>query len=359
MFNPREAFFLQWHITDRCNFRCTHCYRDSVKAELSAGELGAVFENFRRLRREMPQTKARVQIAGGEPLLSEHLFHVLDLVAEAGFQSRILTNGSLADAAMAREIAEHGCRIVQISLDGASATHDSMRGPGSFERAMEGARRLCEAGIQVTFSMTLTRDNRSEIGAVFEAARGLARRVSVHRLVPCGRGANLRDQLLSKGQLEEAFEEVIRQRERCGDLEVPLRDPLWKPFLRHLCFEPYVDGCSIGYGGICIDSNADVYPCRRMPVVVGNALSDELTDIWYSAPMSRMRDRNALRGRCGRCALRWRCGGCRAIAWALTGDPLQEDAQCFSRLSFGEKLAFRMVDWWNRKAHAGSFGGGG
>jgi radical SAM protein with 4Fe4S-binding SPASM domain len=359
MFNPRDAFFLQWHLTDRCNLRCTHCYRDAVKPELPARELTAVFENFCRLRRRMPQPRARVQLAGGEPLLSEHLFHVLDLVAAAGFQSRILTNGTLVDAGVARDLAAHGCRIVQVSVDGGPTAHDAMRGRGSFRRVMDGARHLRDAGIEVTFSMTLTRENRAEIGAVFEAARGVARRVGFHRLVPCGRGTELADRLLSREELEAAFAEILAQRRRAPELEVPLRDPLWKPFLRHLCLETHADGCSAGYGGICIDSDADVYPCRRMPVVVGNALSDELTEVWNAGSMSQLRDRDALRGRCGRCALRWRCGGCRAIARAVHGDPLAEDPQCFCRLNAGEALAFRMASGWSRRERARTSGGGG
>ena len=86
MFNPNEAFFLQWHITDQCNLACTHCYRDSVKPDLAIPQLKAVFENFQRLRSLMLQRKARVQIAGGKPLLSQQIFPVLDLISSAGFQ---------------------------------------------------------------------------------------------------------------------------------------------------------------------------------------------------------------------------------------------------------------------------------
>jgi len=120
MFNPRESFFLQWHITDRCNLACRHCYRDAAKADLDFVQLINVFKNFQRLRDAMPQEKARVQIAGGEPYLSEHLFPVLDMIAAAGFQSRILTNGTLIDAKAAKETKAHGCHIVQISVDGSN-----------------------------------------------------------------------------------------------------------------------------------------------------------------------------------------------------------------------------------------------
>jgi AdoMet-dependent heme synthase len=359
MFNPEEAFFLQWHIIDECNYNCSHCYRDSIKPSLSFDQLKSVFDNFRRLRACMKQKKARVQIAGGEPLLSEHIYSVLDLIAEAGFQSRILTNGSLINAKVAAEIKEHGCHIVQISIDGSPSTHDAMRGEGNYQRAIEGARYLREQGIQVTFAMTVSRMNVSEIKAVFQTAKHYAQRVSFHRLVPCGRGSGLKDQLLEKKEIKKVFEEIWALKTSEDKLEVPLRDPLWKPFIKCLNIEPYVDGCSIAYGGLCIDSNGDVYPCRRLPIVVGNALNEELITVWNSPTMAKLRNRDLLKGRCGICPLRWKCGGCRAIGWAMEGDAFAEDPQCFCEFSFGEKSAFKLLTWLNHKLNAESAEGGG
>ncbi len=358
MFSPNEAFYLQWHITDCCNLSCAHCYRDSIKSDLSLPQLKNVFSNFQRLRVSMHQKKARVQIAGGEPLLSEHIFSILDLISGAGFQSRILTNGTLVDSKIAKEIKSHGCRVVQISIDGAKITHDAIRGEGSFERAIEGAKFLREQKVEVTFSMTLSRQNVAQIKDVFEIARQNAQRVSFHRLVPCGRSTNLRAQLLGNDEIKKAFEEIWHCREVRDKLEVPLRDPLWKPFTRRVDVDPYVDGCSIGYGGICVESNGDVYPCRRMPVRVGNALSDELLDVWHSQRMVTLRNRDLLKGRCGSCPLRWKCGGCRAIGWAVSDDMFAEDPQCFYRASVGEKVAYKLLNSLNRKFYLEDTAGG-
>ncbi len=358
MFSPDEPFFLQWHITDRCDLACTHCYRDKVKPDLPLESLKKIFENFRRLRDSMPQKKARVQIAGGEPLLSEHLFSVLDLVASAGYQSRILTNGVSIDNAAAKAIAVHGCRIVQISIDGDADTHDAVRGAGNYQRAVDGARRLGEHGVEVTFAMTLTRANMERTGAVFEAAKRYAKRVSFHRVVPCGRGAAQKGALLAGADIKRVFDGIYALKNSPGAPQVPLRDPLWKPYIRCPGTEPFVNGCSVGYGGICVESDGDVYPCRRMPIKLGNALTDDLADIWAGEPISRMRDRDLLKGRCGRCPLRWKCGGCRAVAWALNGDAFAEDPQCFCNLPLAESLAYRLVTWMNRAAYREPPGGG-
>lgn len=359
-YNPKEAFFLQWHITDRCNLECVHCYRESSKAELPLAALESVFANFRAFRATLPQSKARVQIAGGEPLLSKNLFAVLDMVAGAGIQSRILTNGTLIDGATAKRIAQHGCRIVQISIEGTRETHESIRGAGTFDKSLAGAAALRREEVQVTFAMTLSRANVKDVPQVLELARNHADRVSFHRLVACGSGRKLATTVLRPHELRRVFRLVWEFKRRTRGIEVPLRDPLWKPFIG--CDGPggSADGCSAGYGGICVDADGSVYPCRRMPVSIGNASADSFSELWRGPLMEKLRDRDLLRGRCGRCSLRWHCGGCRAVAYAHTGDPLAADPQCFHRPGLGEKVLRRVssaLRSW-RSCGAAASGGG-
>jgi radical SAM protein with 4Fe4S-binding SPASM domain len=115
------------------------------------------------------------------------------------------------------------------------------------------------------------------------------------------------------------------------DIEVPLRDPTFKP----LHISPYkshnapaVNGCTAGYNSLAIESNGDVYICRRLPIVIGNIMKDDLATSWNSEVLQKLRNRDNLKGKCGRCAYRWQCGGCRGIAYAFTGDYLAEDPYC-------------------------------
>ena len=76
-----------------------------------------------------------------------------------------------------------------------------------------------------------------------------------------------------------------------------------------------------------------VYPCRRLPVPIGNVTRDSLRELWVSSPvLESLRDKQQYRGKCGRCK-RWAaCRGCRAIAYAASENPkdfLAEDPQCF------------------------------
>ena len=357
MFDPSEPFYLQWHITDRCNLKCRHCYRDAPKPELPAADLDRILAGFLELRRRMPQEHARVQVAGGEPFLSEQLYRVLEKASAAGLQTRILTNGTLIDRAAAAAVKKAGCGFVQISIEGSRAVHEAIRGPGSFDQALAGARRLREVGVPVTFAMTLSKQTAPELPAVLALAKEHADRVGFHRLVPCGKGEGMAAELLSPEELCAAFVRILEFKRSEPGIEVPLRDPLWRPFLDKLEFSPVMAGCSAAFGGVCVESDGTVYACRRMPMPVGNAARTPLAELWDSAGMRGLRDRAQLKGRCGRCAMRGQCGGCRAVAWACTGDPMAEDPQCMRRPT----VLDRMYLWTLARAfpHREEPGGGG
>ena len=201
--------------------------------------------------------------------------------------------------------------------------------------------------------MTLSKQNLADIPAVLELTRQHADRVGFHRLVPCGRGAQLADSMVTPSELKSAYETIWGYKQKGPSPDIPLRDPLWKPFFACLQPDRFVSGCSAGYGGLCIDANGDVYPCRRLPLPLGNALSRPLAELWQSEPMEALRDRSRLKGRCAHCPLQWQCGGCRAIPYALSGDYLGEDPQCFYRPSIVERLLRRAHRALSLRLHAG------
>jgi len=44
-------FLIQWHLTERCNLRCKHCYQDNKKIEEIACETGATASAVKSWRR--------------------------------------------------------------------------------------------------------------------------------------------------------------------------------------------------------------------------------------------------------------------------------------------------------------------
>ncbi|MES0337486.1 MAG: radical SAM protein [Candidatus Magnetobacterium sp. LHC-1] len=322
-------FYLQWHINSQCNLSCAHCYVQQRRAELDETDLFLILAKYKDFLRQKG-IKGRIQFSGGEPFLSGSLTPLLLQARKDGLPTRVLSNGTLITAEVASALQRTGCSTVQISIDGDASVHNELRGSNNaFERATEGAMHLRNNNVPVTFMMTVSGHNHLSLKSVWDVSRQYADRFSFSRLVPIGVGSRMSGDVLTVKETKRLFKifHVLKADDK-HPVSKPMRDPLWHPYFKR-CNPHLLNGCSIGYNGICIDSDGTVYPCRRLPIPLGNVMTDNLADIYNSDVLNQLRDRDRLKGKCGRCPMRWQCGGCRAIAYALTGDYLQQDPQCF------------------------------
>jgi radical SAM protein with 4Fe4S-binding SPASM domain len=88
-------------------------------------------------------------------------------------------------------------------------------------------------------------------------------------------------------------------------------------------------GVSDGNGFVFVDHVGAILPSGFLPLPCGNVRADSLIDVYRTHPVfTRLRDANALTGKCGRCRFRTVCGGSRARAFAATGDVMASDPLC-------------------------------
>ena len=342
-FCNKEPFFIQWHITDFCNLSCRHCYRESPGKDLDLKDLFFILDNVSDFITHLSNPSFRIQLSGGEPFLSPHLLPLAQNLHSRKIPYRILSNGTCFEEKTLNELSSAGLRVIQVSIDGLEGTHDSLRGAGSFKKTLEGLRLLRERKFDITLAVTLSRENVKETGKILEMAKPLCSRIGFSRLVPCGSGTAMKQALLTPREIREAFREIHRFKKQYPIPEIPLRDPLWKPFLGQMPGCNKMTGCSAGLGGLSIDVDGSVYPCRRLPLKAGNALDTPLIRIWTSEIMEELRDRKKLKG-CASCIFRWNCGGgCRAIAHALTGNIFERDPQCFYTPGILDRLALKFL----------------
>ena len=158
----KAEFGFQWHITNRCNLRCAHCYQEDYS---DSNELD--LDGLKRIADEIIKTLAKwgkkgdIAITGGEPLVKEEAFPLINYLESSDDIASIdiLSNGTLINESIAEHILDlKKVRCVQISLDGASAgSNDAIRGKGTFEKALAGVRLLRRSGISVNIMFTLQR----------------------------------------------------------------------------------------------------------------------------------------------------------------------------------------------------------
>lgn len=88
--------------------------------------------------------------------------------------------------------------------------------------------------------------------------------------------------------------------------------------------------CTAGRNLLCLLPDGTVVPCRRLPVPVGNALTDDLEDLYQNAPFLRALRDASVPGECGNCPSGEACrGGLRCLSMAYFRDPFRADPQCF------------------------------
>ena len=198
---------IQIHPTLRCNLRCQHCYSSSgpeARAELSA----AVLEEF--LGEAAEEGFNAVGISGGEPLTYGPLARLLAAARAHGFFTSVTTNGSLATPARLAAIAPH-LSLLALSIDGAEASHDALRGAGSFQRMLKHLADVRSAKLPFGFIFTLTRTNLHELAGVAEIA--VAQGASMLQIHPLERVGRAREYTLFPPddlELAYAFMEVAR-----------------------------------------------------------------------------------------------------------------------------------------------------
>lgn len=328
-----SEFYFQWHITERCNKSCLHCYQTGKpQPELPLSSLEAILHQLDQALIKW-QKQGSMSLTGGEPFVREEdLFALMDRVDKTGSFSYydILTNGSFIsdDQAMRlRGLAK--LRRIQVSLEGACPeTNDAIRGHGSFEDTLDAIRCLKKYGLTVSVMTTLSRLNYREIPALITLLENEgADTLAVERLIPEGSGSRLRDQLLSPQELRILYEDVYELAQR-SKVRLLLYRPLFALVAPH---DPTAGAlCSAGNNALTIMPDGMVYPCRRLPVPIGNILEDGVFKIWYGSDVLwRIRNPEELGGKCRSCDLLTSCRGCRAMAYFATGDFMAEEPQCW------------------------------
>lgn len=266
---------------------------------------------------------------GGEPILHEHLFDILEHVRNQGYATALMSNGTLITDDVARRLKRSQVKEVQVSLEGMEAVHDSIRGMGSFRRALGGIENLLANGVDTSINLTLSRLNIGEVDGLVGLAeeKGIGV-VTFSRLVACGRGNEISDQMLTPPELAD-FYRSVRERQASSKITFTSGDPLFtvselKEEIPESDFP--VGGCAAGVFGITVTADGSVMPCRRMDLSIGNIRETPFRELWAESPVLwSLRNREEYHDNCASCYYWAVCRGCRAVALAFARSQGRED----------------------------------
>jgi MoaA/NifB/PqqE/SkfB family radical SAM enzyme len=161
-------------LTNRCNLRCLHCFTERHAA---TGELPLAILD-RVLREGKDCGIDHLAFTGGEPTIHRHFAEIIQRVCSADYTFSLVSNGAnfLRIATLLQRCWPSFTGIT-FSLDGASeATHDRLRGPGSYRRVMRAASYCMFNNLPFMLNMVLTAHNYHEVETMVELATRLGSR---------------------------------------------------------------------------------------------------------------------------------------------------------------------------------------
>ncbi|MDO9518263.1 MAG: radical SAM protein [Methanosarcinaceae archaeon] len=326
--NNVSPTIVTFSITRQCNLNCKHCYSRASSFpspdELSTNEAVRVLDEIKAAGTMM------IIFDGGEPTLRSDLLQLISHAAEIGLIPILGTNGTTMTLEMAVELKKAGLKICAVSLDGATAkTHDDFRNvPGSFEDALRGIEYLKEAGIPFQVNPCVHSLNYHEIPDLLSFAQELgAVGVEIFEFIATGRGRS--DSTLGVDKKLQVVEQILEYSKTTNMTTRMIGIPQFDILYRQNNDSSYRQGCcGAGRSIACIFNDGTVYPCMLMQMPVGNVRENSFVDIWNdSIILNKLRNRENLKGKCGRCFRRDECGGARCKAY-INGDFLSEDPDC-------------------------------
>jgi MoaA/NifB/PqqE/SkfB family radical SAM enzyme len=303
---PYRPLYVKIKLTWRCNLRCQMCnyWRQERQNSLSPELLRATIDELAEMG------CGKIHLSGGEPLLREDLFELIEYMVAKGMRVNLTTNGTLLTREKAEELADSGVKSISVSIDSPEARiHDRIRAKGAWKRTMKGLRNLrraigkAKAKTKIRLNTVISRTNYESLATLPELAHEAGansltlipvddpqetlllnkRRIRDYneRIAPVIASQGLEYGVLDSEREAYPFgtEKVEIEQSKKGWYALGLYD-------EQPCYAPWTHAL--------ITPSARVYACcmtRGMPKPLGNLLEASFTDIWQGETYRTFRAR--------------------------------------------------------------------
>jgi len=349
-------------ITSRCNLRCRYCYFFD-NPEVTYQELPK--EEWLKFIDELGYCSVMdVCLAGGEPFIHEDLHELITAIVKNRMRFSILSNGTLITDDIAEFISKtERCDSVQVSIDGSCAEiHETGRGKGSFEKAVQGIKILQRHHVPVTVRVTIHRHNVNDLE---NTASFLLEELelpgfttnAVGYFGTCQKNAN--DLLLRIEDRQKAMATLLHleniYNSRITAQAGPLAEAHYWSRMEKARKESApqfnnggnLTGCGCPSSKITVRADGIIVPCSMLShIELGRVNRDSFQDVWLkNQEMHTLRSRHTIAldsfDECAECEYISYCtGNCPGSAYSLTGNVnLPSPGACLQRfLAEGGKI---------------------
>jgi MoaA/NifB/PqqE/SkfB family radical SAM enzyme len=207
---PDDSGRVLWEITNQCNYNCKYCifssefYHDD--RELTTDECKKVIDylvdrNFRYLK-----------VSGGEPFVRKDITEILKYAVDKNMVVDVSTNASLINDNIIEKLKEIKLKMIHISMDGFNKeTQELVRGNNTFERTINGIKRLNDIGIYLRIGTVIYNGNEYNLEDLVKFAVSLKVNEIIFSIMePVGRMLNDNTYVFTrdKNEIEKEIKEL-------------------------------------------------------------------------------------------------------------------------------------------------------
>lgn len=307
-----------------CNLRCIYCYSEAGKRlpnEMSFREIKNVIEQCIDLGAQQ-----MVIIGGGETLLYENFFKLIEFAHSKKLPFVVFTNGSLITKIFAKKLYDNkidlAIKLNSFNEDTQDFLSGSIKGTGKrIKRAIEylleigytdknGPRLACET--------IICKYNIAEIEAIYKWCRknNILPYIEILTVQGNAKKHALEVPILQTLELFKKLQEFDKQE---FGFEWSITPPIVGQNCKRMLYNAY------------IVANGNIQPCAGVDINCGNIRERKISKIIENSPIfQNVRNiRNTIRGQCKICEHNQICYGCRGTALHHTGDYLNSDPTCW------------------------------
>jgi radical SAM protein with 4Fe4S-binding SPASM domain len=314
MLNTESPTTLTFDVTYRCNLRCKMCEawrldNHPTDKELTADEIIEQCEHYKARFRIK-----KIRFLGGEPLLRKDLTELIRRASPLAV-TEIVTNGTLIDASIARDLVRSRLSEIRFSIDAPPQLNDHMRGKGAFDRASRGIELLQEhkrredtAYPLIRIQPILSRLNVAHLREMYDYAREKetsfdirfledffdslrhtrfeGQSIGVYRAIdPGGLRLNVKERLVVKRELCR----IAVADEGRASYRLALRSEAFIKRISETVGRVVYRDCIRSRKTVCIDPWGNLFPCELLyGYRYGNCRSDG-PEIWLSGRRRKLR----------------------------------------------------------------------
>ena len=305
-----KPFIVSSFVTSACNSKCKQC--DSWKKkrpvyELSLNEWKSIISKLHKWLGTF-----YFCICGGEPMLRQDIFKLINYANRNGLITAMITNSYLINKNNAKNIINSGLDRLTISIDGLDNIHDYLRGvDGAFIRVKTALKYINDmkekykSNLKLSINTAITKFNLHQISEMINFATQDKCSIYFRPIFPnyFSDTSPIVDNTLwpsDYDKVSKAIDIIIRKKREGFSItnsENHLR------FIKKYFKNPQINFVNFGLRckapsrSIIIDSNGNVVICST---ILGNILKDSIDDIWHKLCQLKLSLKN-----CGKfCILR-------------------------------------------------------